>query len=202
MTSKWISVTALLFVAAGCGDGSGPPNSRPDAELKFLRFKATAPPLVTTSVQFWAKKGEDREVSLFHRPSPGKSDSTRFLRFRVRRGSLDRLPGGAVIATGDSVLISITVIDPTRALVRFEPSGLRFAAGDPARLKFEFKETDDDLDGDGDDDANDAALRAQIRIWRQEQAGQPWVLLNSLLFTDLHEIEADIVTFTNYAVAF
>lgn len=198
-----LAVLALSAALGACGDSGTPPDAtRDETALKVLRFRAGAPSLVTTSTRFWAKKGEDREVSIFHHARAGRTDSTRFLRFKVPGDALDRLPSGATIARGDSVLITITVVDPSRALVRFEPSGLKFGVSHPARLKFEFEEADDDLDGDGDTDAADTALLARVSIWRQEQSGLPWLKLGSLLLSDLHEIEADISSFTNYAVAY
>lgn len=194
------ALLALLGVIS-CGESTPPDSERAEAELRFLRFTTAAPPLVTTRVQFWAKRGQDREVSIFHRPRAGESDSTRFLYFKVPGSSLERRPGGTLFAEGDSVLITITVVDPVRAIVRFEPAGLGFSSRSPARLKFEFEEADDDLDGDGDDDAADSALEAQLRVWRQETAGRPWIKLGSFS-ASLHEIEADLMSFTNYAVAY
>ena len=203
MNRVTIHITLLALIGAvSCRESSPPDSVRSEADLGFLRFSSVAPPLVTTNVQFWAKRGEDREVSIYHRPRAGSSDSTRFLYFKVPGSSLLRRPNGTLFAQGDSVLITITVVDPSRAIVRFEPAGLGFSSRDPARLKFEFEEAEDDIDGDGDDDAADAALEAQLRIWRQEVTGQPWTKIASAVSAGLHEIEADLMSFTNYAVAY
>ena len=101
-----------------------------------------------------------------------------------------------------SVLISVRVTDPSRLIVEFHPSGLKFAAGSPARLRFELAETDSDLNGDGVTNSQDDSLKTQLSFWRQEAPGQPWLKVVSAVFTDLNEVEADVLGFTGYALAY
>ena len=201
-TTRRLLGALVLALVAGCGDSTGTGEQTTADELQFLRLEASAPPLVTTTATLLATKGQDEELRLFHRPRPGEVDSTEFLRFRVREESLLRRPDGSLIADGESVLITVTVIDLANLVVQFEPSGLRFNANEPAELKFKFNETDDDLDEDGDVDDEDLSRETQLAIWRQEFAGAPWVRLSSLVEVELDEISADIIGFTNYAIAY
>lgn len=196
-----------LAVATGllaCGnDGTGPGDDvKTDAELTVLRTAASAPPLVATTASFYALKGENREVRLYYRPAPGSLDSTEFLRFKVPDESLDRRPDGSVIANGDSVLITVTVLDAAKLIVDFQPAGLRFAASKPAELKLSFAEADGDLDDDGDIDGDDVAAESRLAIWRRETIADPWVRLSSVLSVSRDEVEATITGFTNYAIAY
>lgn len=196
-----------LAVSAGllaCGnDGTGPGDDvKTDAELTVLRTAASAPPLVATTASFYALKGENREVRLYYRPAPGSLDSTEFLRFKVPDESLDRRPDGSVIANGDSVLITVTVLDAAKLIVDFQPAGLRFAASKPAELKLSFAEADGDLDDDGDIDGDDVAAESRLAIWRRETIADPWVRLSSVLSVSRDEVEATITGFTNYAIAY
>jgi hypothetical protein len=171
-------------------------------ELHFLRPAPSAPPLATTEVSFWAKRGEDREVRLPYEPLPGASDTAEFLRFRVPSAALDRRPDGTAFAAGDSVLITLRVVDQSRLIVEFEPAGLRFSPADPARLRIEYGEADHDLDGDGLVDDRDATLETQLSMWRQEAPGQLWYRVPGAAAPDLDEVEADILGFTSYALAY
>lgn len=196
---------ALLLAALGvaCGDGgTGPDAGVPESSLTFLRPGATAPALTRTTATFWAKRGEDREVSLYYAPRPGESDSSRFLEFEVPAGALERHPDGRAFAVGDSVLISVRLADAATLKVEFQPAGLRFSPRTPAHLEIEFGEADDDLDRDGDVDANDQRIETRLSIWRQEQPGQPWFRQGSVVVEDLDEIESDVFGFSAFAVAY
>ena len=167
----------------------------------FLRPAPDAPPLAQTTTSFYAVRGEDRAVRIMYHARPGASDSTEFLHFEVPSRSLERRPDGTLVAVGDSVLIRLTVIDTVGLIVRFEPAGLGFAADEPARLRMSYAETDDDIDNDGDVDALDDTLRSFFQIWKQEQIGDLFVALTSLLDRTREVVSASIVGFTNYAIA-
>lgn len=187
----------------GCGDGTAPaPIARPADQLHFIRPAPTAATLPDTAVSFWAKRGEDRELRLFYVPQPGTTSGAEFLRFTVPAAALARRPDGSLFAPGDSVLISVRVIDPSRLIVEFQPSGLTFSPGSPARLRFELGETDSDLNGDGVVDSGDDTLKTQLSFWRQEAPGQQWVKVASDVFTDLDEVEANVFGFSGYALAY
>jgi hypothetical protein len=103
---------------------------------------------------------------------------------------------------GDSVLITVRVVDPDRLLFEFEPAGLTFSPERPAELKIHYNHADDDLDEDGDVDLEDEDLELTISVWRQENAGDPFERLFSLLLDDLEEIDAELEGFSRYALAY
>ena len=198
-----IVVIVYSLGAAGCQDGTAPaPVSRPAEQLHFIRPAPNAAPLPDTAVSFWAKRGDDRELRLYYNPQSGSTSGEAFLRFSVPAAALAQRPDGSAIAVGDSVLISVRVIDPSRLIIEFQPSGLRFSTASPARLRFELAETDSDINGDGLVNAQDDALKLQLSFWRQEAPGAPWLKVTSAVFTDLNEVEANVFGFSGYALAY
>ena len=198
---------ALAFAAAlsipGCsGSDIAAPEQRPVDKLKFLMVRADAPPLATTVTSFYAVRGRNAGVDIWYRPAPGSKDSTKVLEFRLDNVSLDRRPDGTAFADGDSVRITLTVTDASRLIVDFQPSGLRFTAKTPARMKMFFSQVGDDLDGDGKVDGNDDAIEQQLSIWRQETLGAPWFKVSSAVIKSNKEIDADLGGFTGYAAAY
>jgi hypothetical protein len=190
-------LAALAAVVACGGDSTGPGIVlKPGGDLHFLRLSATAPALQATVVSFYAKKGEDREIRV--RFTNGED----YLRFRVFANSLAQRPDGSAFATGDSILITITITDPTKLAADFQPAGLKFSASNPARLQFEFGEADKDLNDDGVVNATDSALIPQIATWRQETPGGAWLKLNSVVEIEINEVQADISGFSGYALAY
>ena len=194
-----LAPAALLL---GCGEATSPDVARSPENLNFLRPDRAAPPLADTLVSFWAKRGEDREVRLRYQPRPGSTEMEEFLRLSVPAAALEQRPDGSAFAAGDSVLITVHVIDPVRMIVEFQPSGLRFSAASPARLRLDYGEADHDIDGDGDIDDHDLTLESHLSIWRQEAPGQLWYKVASAVAQDLDEVEADILGFTGYAIAY
>ncbi len=198
---------ALAFAAAlsipGCNnsDITGT-EQRPVDGLKFLTVLAGAPPLATTVTSFYAVRGRNTGVDIWYRAKPGSRDSSKFLEFRLENTSLDRRPNGTPFADGDSVRITLTVTDASHLVVDFQPSGLRFSAKNPARLKMFFSEVGDDLDGDGKVDGGDDAIEQQLSIWRQETVGAPWFKVSSAVVKSNKEVEANIGGFTGYAAAY
>ena len=186
-----------LGAALSCSDSTAPdPTQKNSADLHILKVATTAPAFEATTVSFWAKKGADREIRV--RFTTGED----FMRFRVPANALLARPDGTAFAVGDSVLITITVTDPTRLAADFQPAGLKFSPAAPARLQWEFGEADDDLNDDGVVNASDVALIPQLAIWRQELVGAPWLKLSSVVEVQLNEVEADITSFTGYALAY
>ena len=93
-------------------------------------------------------------------------------------------------------------MDPARLLFEFEPAGLTFNPSRPAELRIHYNHADDDLDEDGDVDVDDATLELTIGIWRQENDGDPFERLGSLLVDNLEEVEAELGGFSRYALAY
>ena len=191
------------FLLFGCGGAeSTAPEERPVDGLRLLTVTADAPALAATITRFYAVRGRNAGVDLWYRPKAGSKDSTKFLEFRLDNVSLDRRPNGTAFAEGDSVLITLTVTDPKHLIVDFQPSGLRFAAKNPGRLKMFFGECGDDLDGNGKVDGDDDAIQNALSIWRQETPLAPWIKVSSAVVKSSKEIDADIGGFTGYAAAY
>ena len=193
-----LAMLLLAGLLAGCsGDSTGPNDVQKSAsDLHFLQLSPSAPALQATTVSFYAKKGEDREARVKFQ------NGEDYLRFRVFGNSLSQRPDGSAIAQGDSILITITVTDPTKLQADFQPAGLKFSSSAPARLQFEFGECDGDINGDGVVNAADMALLPLISTWRQETPGAPWVKVGSTVETDISEVQAFITGFTGYALAY
>ncbi len=206
---RWPAAMALALASACATDTRLPSEptlaaatSHGSSAPVFLALAEGAPPLAQMQASFYAVKGEDREIILWYAPDAGATDSSKFLRFKVSKKSLCKRPDGTNIASGDSLLISLTVTDPQRQIVQFEPSGLTFCSGRPAKLNMWYLEADHDFDDDGDIDASDAAFESGLRIWKQEDAFSPWIALTSILDVVEDEVEASITGFTNYVVAY
>lgn len=200
-----VVAVALAGALSGCDSSSATAvqsDVRAADAMNFLRFSPNAPPLSNPVVSFYAKRGQDREAFIYFRPKAGTSDSSLFMRFKVPGASLERRPDGTLFQQGDSTLITIRVADPSRMILDFQPSGLRFAATTPAELKIDFGEASHDLDGDGDEDAADAARELQLSIWKQEAPGLPWVRISSILNLSAEEVEAKLLGFSGYAISY
>lgn len=167
----------------------------------FPPTDATAPGIANPVISFWAKKGVDRTVFMYYQPRPGHADSTVFLRFRVRKKSLAFYPNGQPIATGDSVLITLTLSDAVDRIVDFQPSGLVFSSGNPAALKISYLEADDDYNQDGVINSADTQVERTFKIWKLH-APNPWQPQVSSISRSLHEIETSVYNFTSYAIAY
>ena len=198
------SAAALALAVLSCDEGTTSPATdiRPANDLTFLRPAAGAPQFADTTVRFYAKRGSDREIRIRYALVPGSGQLEEFVRFRVRPEALLAYPDGRAFADGDSVLISVRVVDFARLIVEFEPSGLRFSASRPAELTFKYNHADHDFDGDGDIDSDDTRAETLLAVWRQEAPGQPWVKLTSTVEIEIDEIKADINGFSGYALAY
>lgn len=173
-----------------------------ETEPHFLLADSSAPRIANPVVTLWAKKGEDRRVRMYYHAAPGAVDSTTLLEFRVGDASLVAYPDGHPFAAGDSVLITISLVDAQRLIVDCEPSGLRFSAKKPATLKMSFLHTDADVNGDGAVTGADLAIESTLRIWRRESPNAPWVAQPSHVELGLHEVKSDVYGFSGYVIAY
>jgi len=187
-------LTAAALLA--CSDNTGP-ESRPNADLKIVQQDTLAPPLDSTVAHLWAKVGDGREVQIHYQAPLGEE----FLRFEVPGDALLRKPDGSGFAVGDSILITITVVDQSQFLFRFEPSGLQFSSAHPARLKLRYNLSNHDFDDDGSVDSSDVAIEHLLDIWRREGTTSPWFRVGSVKFEETDEIDANILSFSEYALA-
>jgi hypothetical protein len=140
---------------------------------------------------------------VYHQRADGTGhDSVTFADFRVRAKSLAALPNGTPIADGDSVLITMTLTDPARGIIDFQPSGLKFSAHDPASLTISFENSNLDLNGDGRVDILDRLLELTLHIAVRETASDPWVPLPSLVNPASQQVTASLLGFSGYAIDF
>jgi hypothetical protein len=196
---------ALLALTAGlsCTDSTAPDTeSRTATDLRLLAAPYSTPSLVTTSVSFYAVKGIAAAADIWYHARSGRTDSLKFLEFRLGPASLDRRPDGSTISAGDSVLITLTVTDQRHFIVEFQPAGLAFSTNDQATLKLIYAACGDDLNYDGKVDAADDAIAQQLSIWRQEGPFQPWFKVSSVVNKTAKEVNAQLNGFTGYAVEY
>lgn len=194
-----LAVTVSAAAALACSDSSGPDPS--PTELTIVRLAPDAPPLAQTQISFWAKYGQSVEEKMWFQDDVGENGEE-FLRFKIPSNGLLTYPDGRAFGVDDSVRITIRMIDPARLLFEMSPSGLRFNPDEPAELEIEYAESDDDLNDDGEIDDEDAQLETQLAVWRQATLDADFVRLITRLEVDLEEIEADIVGFSRYAIAY
>jgi hypothetical protein len=199
MQKKTMFVVGLLAFA--CGDPAGPPQPVPTGQLHFVVQDSTAPALVSDSASFYAKVGEDRRVELFYQGlSPGDTGEA-FLQFEVHGGSLLKHPDGSPFVAGDSILITVAAGDPSTFDFTFSPTGLQFNPADPARLHIEYNHSNHDFNEDGHEDSADSATEHLLAVWRREPPDTVWTKMGTTRNEELDEIEAAILSFSHYAVA-
>ena len=197
-----ILLIGILTLFGGCSDGNSPGDeNRSPSELNIIRLSAASPPLFSTEESFYAVQGEDREIRISFEDAVG-GEGEEFVRLRVRPASLQARPDGSPIAAGDSVLITLRVVDPANLLFEMEPAGLTFNSSEPAELKIHYAHADHDFNDDGSVNSTDDQIRNQLGIWRQETLSDPFVRLGSVNEVTLEEINVDILGFTRYAVAY
>lgn len=194
-----MSLLAAL-IAVACSDGAGP-GGLTDLQLSIMQQAAAAPPLLAARDSFWAKVGDGREVRLFYQGVAPGDTGEEFLRFEVSGSGLYRKPDGSAFGVNDSILITVSVVDPARFLFEFAPAGLRFNPNDPARLRVHYEHGDKDLDDDGDVDTEDDELESLVDLWYRADAAALWFRVGSVHFEEADELDALIRTFSQYAVA-
>jgi hypothetical protein len=188
-------------VAASCSDGSGPNDGKPPSDLNVVHVASTSAPLFNPVDSFYARRGEDREVRIYFQDDVGGAGEE-YLRLRIDAPTLLALPDGSPILPGDSVLVHVRGVDPTQMLFELEPTGLKFNPLVPAQLKIHYDHADGDLNDDGSVNGEDDAIEGTLAIWRQEQPGDPFVRLGSVVSADLDEAEAELTGFSRYALAY
>lgn len=202
--SRGVGLAAAFFAAACSSDNTAPnspPPTRSPSELNIIALAQNSPPVWNPTVTFWALKGEDREARIFFQDAVG-GQGEEYLRLTIRDDALLARPDGTPIAYGDSVLITVRVVDAQQILFELEPSGLTFSPLEPAELEIDYGEADDDFNQDGVVDAEDAAIEDELSIWRQETPGGPFEKVASFTIEEFTEIKADLLGFSRYAIAY
>lgn len=205
--NKWVGLLVALGMAGCGGETESPTGATPVAaafssQPNFLTVDASAPPLTAASVSFWAVRGQTRQGEIRYQPRPGAGTGDRLVRLKLDKRSLVTRPDGTPIAPGDSLLITLTVVDAARMVVEFQPAGLVFAPNREAQLTFWYLEADHDFNRDGVIDSADALIESGFAIWGQETPADPWQPLVSILDSHENEVETEIPGFTRYAVAY
>ena len=218
MTPQCRCLFVILVVLAGCRDVAAPPSppasaspqldltatsvdqSPPPAGPGFLRQAPSAPPLETYQTSFWAYDGEASGVTVNYQPAAGQLVGQPFLRFDIPKNGLAAGADGVRTKRGDSVLVTVT-IDPVTFSVAFEPSGVWFSNGIPARLTIWYENADPDLNGDGVVDSVDQLLRQQIALWYHADKVY-WVPLSSVNDPTLPSVSTVLYHFSEYAVSY
>lgn len=198
-----LALAAVVASGASCSDSSGPGggDTKGPAELTIVQLAVTSPPLLNPVDSFYAKRGEDREVRIFFADIEG-GEGEEYLRLRIDAPSLLARPDGTPFQEGDSILVHVLVVDPTRLLFELQPSGLRFSPSAPARLKIHYDHANDDFNDDGQVNGEDDSIETTLGIWRQENPTDPFVRLGSAVVKDLKEIEGNLTGFSRYALAY
>lgn len=192
------TLCAVVAIVA-CSTTDGPPTPVPTAQLHFVQQDSTYH-LLADSASFYAKVGVDRRLELFYRSYAGDTGEA-FLQLEVGAGSLLKRPDGTPFQLGDSVLITVTVPDTTRFDFVFAPSGLQFNPTDPARLHIEYNYANHDYNGDGHHDTEDDHAQTLLNVWRREPPDTLWTNEGAVNSEEFQELEARILSFSHYAVA-
>ncbi|HEU4698678.1 MAG TPA: hypothetical protein VFS40_05825 [Gemmatimonadales bacterium] len=198
LTLRTVLLAGALGLLLACSDdGTGPDGTtREPGQLNVVRVSPGAPAAAETEVTFWAVAGVSMDTAL-HLVN-GKD----YARFKLGSNSLLARPNGVPFLKGDSVEITLRVVDPQQILFELEPSGLKFNPADMAELRIRYEPAEDDFNHDGRQDENDEQIRQQLHIWRQEVVGQLFERLGTVRFDGEQELRAKLIGFSRYAVAY
>ena len=195
-----IATLALAAVLASCGDATGP-DTRPPSDLTILRVAASAPPLEEDEISFYDVRGQSRDGRIYFLDSQG-ARGEEYLRLTFDGESILNGADGLPIAVGDSVLITVRVVDPARVQFEFEPAGIVFNPLHMPELRIRYDEADHDFNNDGQQNATDAQIETELALWRQEVVGTPYLKLPTTLMIALDEVEGLLPGFSRYAIAY
>lgn len=198
---------ALALLAAGCSERLGPSAAAaplaqkvPAGSIPILQQSATAPPLASYRVAFWAYVGQSSLVTVRYQRSAGQVVGDPFLRFEIPKTGLVADANGVALRRGDSVAMTLT-IDPNSFSVDFQPSGVMFSANAPARLAFWYGNANLDLNGNGVLDGNDRALVDQLAIWCHLSPSSSWFKQLSRNDPTQTLVGTELYHFSEYAVS-
>jgi hypothetical protein len=202
MRSLTLSLVALLALLA-CNNSNAPAPPVDASQLHFVVQDTTAPPLYSDTASFLFTVGQNGEIRMYYAdttkqpPAPGEE----FLRFDVPGDGFFRKPDGTLFQPGDTVRISITVVDPTKFLFEFQPSGLQFSPEHPAALKVQYAHSNHDYNDDGVVDPADSTIQGQLDIWKNDPPSTLWFKLGSVNIEPFEELDANVFSFSQFAIA-
>lgn len=197
-----LALAVVVAIAPACSDTGGPSSGSPRTQLSFVLQDSTYKPLLAARDSFWAKVGVDRQLRLFYQGNTPADTGEEFLRFEVASDALFRKPDGTAFGPTDSIRITVTVVDPKQFRFEFAPSGLQFSPDHPARLKVKYQYADHDFNEDGRIDTADSEIEGRLDLWRREPPDTLWFrVVGSVKFEELDEFDANLLSFSQYAVA-
>jgi hypothetical protein len=196
-------VGLAVLLGAACSNSSGPNNTPPvpTGQLHFVVQDSLSAPLYTDTASLLFTAGQSGDFRIYYKDTTSGGPGEEFVRFEVPGDGLFRKPGGSVFQPGDTVRISIRVVDAMKFVFDFQPSGLQFNPNDPARLKVEYLHADHDYNSDGVIDAADSTIQGQLDFWKNDPPSTLWFKQGGVNFESLEELDANILSFSQYAVA-
>jgi hypothetical protein len=198
-----LAAAGVLALAVACSSTSGPdqPGVKAADSLHILVLQPNHPPLFSDTVSFMAFKGQGTEQKIYFADEDGMQGEE-YLDFKLNDQSLLAYPDGTPFNAGDSVRITIRVINPDSIYFQFEPAGLTFDPNHPAKLNIHYGETGGDFDDDHMVTQADSVIAHILAIWRQPEPSDSFSRLQSVRFEDQEEIEASLTGFSRYAIAY
>jgi hypothetical protein len=197
-----IGASAVVALGVACSSTTSPDQPTVAADsIHILTLQPTHPPLYSDSITFVATRGQSTEQKLYFADIEG-GPGEEYLRFRLDAQSLQAYPDGTPFNTGDTVRITIRVINPDSIYFQFDPAGLKFNPSYPARLTVKYAETGGDFNDDHQVTAADTAIAPKLAIWRQPEPTDSFTKLQSVRIEDAEEIEAKLLGFSRYAIAY
>ncbi|MBA3710684.1 MAG: hypothetical protein H0W83_17905 [Planctomycetes bacterium] len=179
----------------------GGPTESSEAMLNIVEVAPGSPPPEATVVTFYARSGTESQGRVFLGDGHG-GRGAEYLRLTLDRNSLAAHPDGSPFADGDSIQITIRVMDPSKILFQMEPAGLRFSDTSPAELRISYAPADGDLDHNGRKEEVDDSLENHLAIWRQAGTGTAYIRLPSTVSRSGRTVRADLPGFSRYAIAY
>jgi hypothetical protein len=172
-------LAAVAAIAAACADSNGSDDSgTPSGELNVLRLPPTAPPLCSDSVS-----------ALFTKRNTGGPQEI-------------ALQFGTPFNLGDTITITVKWVGSDSVLFEMRPTGLKFSPTAMARLRIQYDECHGDFNDDGQDDDDDAEAEANFQVFRQENPGEDFFPVGTLVVKDEDRIDADLPGFSRYMIAY
>jgi len=199
--SGWFLLLLLSALVSAC-DGFLTPQTRPEVDdggLTVVRVAPDAPPLDATEVKFWMVRGQQREIEISYTGDDGYNGKCIRLVFPAEAPLRDA--AGRAIAPGDSIEVTLRVLDPDLFLFEIEPAGVILNPAHPARMEIRYRWMALDLNGDGRVDTVDDGIASGFRLWAQDLGNQRWSTVPSERFANIQEVHATISVFTRYALA-
>lgn len=194
-------VVALALACSSTTDPTQQPPVQAADSLHILTLQPGHPALYSDSTTFVAIKGQGTEQTIFFADEDGHPGEE-YLVFELNDQSLLTYPDGTPFNNGDSVRITIHVLNPDSIYFQFDPAGLTFDPGHPAKLTIHYAETGGDFDGDHHVGVRDSLIAPNLSIWRQPEPSDSFTKLQSVRSEEAEEIEAKLLGFSRYAIAY